>query len=97
MSYWHQLLARATGTSYWHFLPSPPRVVPRPLSFPGGCWGTVTWSTQNFSLQLIVLLCGWLCCGAMGSQKSACACQASYQEGKTTTQECCPKHSSGKW
>ena len=32
-----------------------------------------------------------------GSQKSACACQASYQEGKTTTQECCPKHSSGKW
>jgi len=33
----------------------------------------------------------------MGSQKSACACQASYQEGKTTTQECCPKHSSGKW
>ena len=33
----------------------------------------------------------------MGSQKSACACQASYQEGKTTAQECCPKHSSGKW
>ena len=33
----------------------------------------------------------------MGSQKSACAPQASYQEGKTTTQECCPKHSSGKW
>ena len=33
----------------------------------------------------------------MGSPKSACACQASYQEGKTTTQECCPKHSSGKW
>ena len=33
----------------------------------------------------------------MDSQKSACACQASYQEGKTTTQECCPKHSSGKW
>ena len=32
----------------------------------------------------------------MESQKSACACQASYQEGKTTTQECCP-NSSGKW
>ena len=32
----------------------------------------------------------------MGSQKSACACQASYQEGKTTTQECCPKHSCGE-
>ena len=24
-----------------------PRVVPHPLSFPGGGWGTVTWSTQN--------------------------------------------------
>ena len=23
--------------------------------------------------------------------------QASYQEGKTSTQECCPKHSIGKW
>ena len=23
-------------------------------------------------------------------------CQASYQKGQTTTQECCPKHSSGK-
>ena len=33
----------------------------------------------------------------MGPHKSACACQASYQEGKTTTQECCPKHFSGKW
>ena len=33
----------------------------------------------------------------MGSQRSACACQASYQEGKNITQECCPKHSSGKW
>ena len=42
----------------------PPLVVPHPLSFPGG-WGTVTWSTQNFSLRLIVLLCGWLCCGAL--------------------------------
>ena len=43
--------------------PPPPRVVPHPLSFPGG--GGVTWSTQNFSLRLIVLLCGWLCCGAL--------------------------------
>ena len=33
----------------------------------------------------------------MGSQKSACVCQASYQEGKTTTQECYPKYSNGKW
>ena len=33
----------------------------------------------------------------MGSQRPACACQASYQKGKTTTQECCPKPSSGKW
>ena len=46
-------------------VPSPPRVVPHSLSFPGGGWGTVTWSTQNFSLRLIVLLCGWLCCGAL--------------------------------
>ena len=28
---------------------------------------------------------------------NACTCQASYQKGQTTTQECCPKHSSGKW
>ena len=28
-----------------------------PLSFPGGRWGTVTWSTQKFLLRLIVLLC----------------------------------------
>ena len=27
----------------------------------------------------------------------SCTCQASYQKGQTTTQECCPKHSSGKW
>ena len=33
-----------------------PLVVPHPLSFLGG--GGVTWSTQNFSLRLIVLLCG---------------------------------------
>ena len=33
-----------------------PLVVPHPLSFPGG--GGVTWSTQNFSLRLLVLLCG---------------------------------------
>ena len=38
--------------------PPPPLVVPHPLSFPRGGWGTVTWSTQNFSLRLIVLLCG---------------------------------------
>ena len=37
---------------------SPPLVVPR-----GG--GGVTWSAQNFSFRLIVLLCGWLCCGAL--------------------------------
>ena len=37
-----------------------PLVVPHPLSFPGGGggWGTVTWSTQNFSLRVIVLLLG---------------------------------------
>ena len=40
-----------------HTLP-PPLVVPHPLSFPGGGGGTVTWSTQNFSLRLIVLLLG---------------------------------------
>ena len=34
------------------------------MSHRGG-GGTVTWSTQNFSLRLIVLLCGWLCCGAL--------------------------------
>ena len=34
---------------------SPPLVVPRGG---GGGWGTVTWSTQNFSLRLIVLLLG---------------------------------------
>ena len=39
-------------------VPPPPPVVPHPLSFPGGWWGTVTWSTQHFSLRLIVLLLG---------------------------------------
>ena len=34
----------------------PPLVLPHPLSFPRGGWGTVTCSTQNFSLQLTVLL-----------------------------------------
>ena len=34
----------------------PPLVLPDPLSFPGRGWGTVTSSTQNFSLQLTVLL-----------------------------------------
>ena len=29
-------------------LPPPPLVVPHPLSFPKGGWGTVTWSTENF-------------------------------------------------
>ena len=38
-------------------VPSPSLVVPHPLSFPGWGWGTVTWSTQKFSLRLIVLLC----------------------------------------
>ena len=41
---------------------SPPHVVPHPLSLSGG---GVTWSSQNFSLRLIVLLCGSLCCGAL--------------------------------
>ena len=37
--------------------PPPLLVLPHPLSFPrGGGWGTVTCSTQNFSLQLTVLL-----------------------------------------
>ena len=39
-------------------VPPTPLVVPHPLLFPRGGWGTVTWSTQNFSLRLIVLLCG---------------------------------------
>ena len=34
----------------------PPLELPHPLSFPRGGWGTVTCSTQNFSLQLTVLL-----------------------------------------
>ena len=36
----------------------PPLSFPTPCRSPGGGWGTITWSTQNFSLQLIVLLCG---------------------------------------
>ena len=40
--------------------PHPPVSFPTPCRSPGGGgWGTVTWSTQNFSLRLIVLLCGW--------------------------------------
>ena len=38
-----------TDSSTWNTTPAP-RVVPRPLSFPRGGWGTVTWSTQKFSL-----------------------------------------------
>ena len=49
---------------------SAPKIPPPPVSFPTPCrspggGGGVTWSTQNFSLRLIVLLCGWLCCGAL--------------------------------
>ena len=63
-----------TMTIWINTMPDCIACTPPPLSFPRGGWGTVTCSTQNFSLQLTVLLCG-----------------------KTTTQECCPKHSSGKW
>ena len=45
--------------------PPPPLLFPTPCHSPGGGGGGVTWSTQNFSLRLIVLLCGWLCCGAL--------------------------------
>ena len=38
-----------------HFYPPPPSF-PTPCRSPGG--GGVTWSTQNFPLRLIVLLCG---------------------------------------
>ena len=44
-----------TGIHPLTLVPSPPCVVPHPLLFPAGGWGTVTWSTQNFSLRLIVL------------------------------------------
>ena len=37
-------------------VPPPPLVLPHPLSFPRGGWGTVTCSSQKFSLQLTVLL-----------------------------------------
>ena len=36
----------------------PPLSFPTPCRSPGGGWGTVTWLTQNFLLQFIVLLCG---------------------------------------
>ena len=38
-------------------IPPPPLSFPTPCRSPGG-GGGVTWSTQNFSLRLIVLLCG---------------------------------------
>ena len=49
------------------YYPHPPVSFPTPCRSLGGGrgWGTVTWSAQNFSLRLIVLLCGWLCCGAL--------------------------------
>ena len=64
-------------------------------------WVTVLWGTATCIPCTHGRTCSLSLKGhsrrEMGSQKSACACQASYQEGKTTTQECCPKHSSGKW
>ena len=51
---WSSVLAMAE-LPLLYIVPSPPRVVPHPLLFPGGGWGTVTWSTQNFR-------CGSLCC-----------------------------------
>ena len=33
----------------------PPLVLPHPFVFPGGGWGTVTWSTQNLLFRLTVL------------------------------------------
>ena len=43
----------------YKLLPYPPPLsFPTPCHSPGGGGGTVTWSTQNFSLRLIVLLCG---------------------------------------
>ena len=44
---------------------TPPLSFPTPCRSPGGGGGGVTRSTQNCSLRLIVLLCGWLCCGAL--------------------------------
>ena len=58
-SFWHQREpGQSSRVSVLCQVPPPPLVVPHPLSFPRGGWGTVTWSTQNFSLRLIVLLCG---------------------------------------
>ena len=51
-------LDRYKSLSWDDKVPPPPIVVPHPLSFPRGGWGTVTWSTQKLSLRLIVLLCG---------------------------------------
>ena len=49
----HEMLQRQRSGTLPPPCRSPPLVVPR-----GGGWGTVTWSTQNFSLRLIVLLLG---------------------------------------
>ena len=57
-SHWHGDQHVFVSSAQLLLVPPPPLVVPHPLSFPRGGWGTVTWSTQNFSLQLIVLLCG---------------------------------------
>ena len=77
--------------------PPPPLSFPTPCRSPGGGGGPSLGQPKIFR-------CGSLCCcvgdcivGHCHLYPSACACQASYQEGKTTTQECCPKHSSGKW
>ena len=47
-----QHFTEVMGNFSWY----PPPVLPHPLSFPRGGWGTVTCSIQNFLSQLTVLL-----------------------------------------
>ena len=63
-----------------------PHLSPSPV---GDCYGSLCCCVGDCVVRhcCLYLLYSW----------HSGTCQTAYPEGQTTTQECCPKHSSGKW